>query len=298
VITLNPNESGAGGTGAPGAAEARNFSRRVASAAVLGPLAILTAYIGGWVFLLACLAAAGAILWEWTMLVLREPDPKVLVPGLAALLAAIALAGEGQAGGAAAMIAVGAALAGGVLAAWPRRYPATNPALWVAGGVLYAGAGLLGPALLRNDAEWGFPALLFLFAIVWATDISAYFVGRAAGGPLLWPRISPNKTWSGAVGGLAGGVAAGIVVAYASGVGRLAVGGVLALVLSVLAQGGDLLESAIKRRFGVKDAGSLIPGHGGVMDRLDGFLVAALAAALIGILHLGTAAPARGLLVW
>ena len=130
------------------------------------------------------------------------------------------------------------------------------------------------------------------------TDIFAYFAGRGVGGPLLWPAISPNKTWAGAVGGLAGGVAAGILVAYASGVSRPAVVGILALLLSVLAQGGDLLESAVKRRFGAKDAGNLIPGHGGVMDRLDGFLVAALAAALIGILHQGTMAPARGLLVW
>jgi len=164
--------------------------------------------------------------------------------------------------------------------------------------VFYAGAAMLGPAVLRNDAEWGFAALVFLFATVWLTDIFAYFAGRGVGGPLLWPAISPNKTWAGAVGGLAGGVAAGILVAYASGVERLAVVGVLALVLSVLAQGGDLLESVVKRRFGAKDAGNLIPGHGGVMDRLDGFLVAALAAALIGILHQGTVAPARGLLVW
>ena len=99
--------------------------------------------------------------------------------------------------------------------------------------------------------------------------------------------LSPNKTWSGAVGGLLGGVAAGIAVAYASGGPRAAVAGVLALILSIVAQAGDLFESAVKRRFGVKDASNLIPGHGGMMDRLDGFLVAALAAVLIGILRQG-----------
>ena len=297
-MTAPDQQSGAGGVVAPGAADTRNLSRRVASAAVLVPVGIATAYIGGWLFLLVCLAAAGAILWEWTSLVLRDPDPRVLVPGLGALIWAVFLAGESQAGGAAAMITIGALLAGGVLAAFPRRFPAPNRPFWAAAGVFYAGAAMLGPAVLRNDAEWGFAALLFLFATVWMTDIFAYFAGRAAGGPLLWPRISPNKTWAGAIGGLAGGVAAGILVAYASGVERLAVVGVLALVLSVLAQGGDLLESVVKRRFGAKDAGNLIPGHGGVMDRLDGFLVAALAAALIGILHQGTVAPARGLLVW
>ena len=128
----------------------------------------------------------------------------------------------------------------------------------------------------------------------------AYFVGRAVGGPLLWPRVSPKKTWAGALGGLIGGVAAGALVAYASGGPKPAAAAALALVLSIVAQGGDLFESAIKRRFGAKDASHLIPGHGGVMDRLDGFLVAALAAIVIGVLRqglvLGLAAPAQGLL--
>jgi phosphatidate cytidylyltransferase len=164
--------------------------------------------------------------------------------------------------------------------------------------VIYAGIVLLCPVLLRGDPDYGLRALFFLFAVVWATDIFAYLVGRSIGGPLLWPRLSPNKTWSGAIGGCLGGVAAGVAVAYASGGSRGAVAGVLALALSLVAQGGDLFESAIKRRFGVKDTGHLIPGHGGVMDRLDGFLVAALAAVLIGILRQGVAAPARGLLAW
>ena len=118
------------------------------------------------------------------------------------------------------------------------------------------------------------------------------------GGPLLWPSVSPKKTWSGAIGGLAGGVAAGVAVAYASGIGKLGIVGVMAFVLSVLAQAGDLFESAVKRRFGAKDSSQLIPGHGGLMDRLDGFLIAAFAALLIGILRQGMTAPARGLLVW
>ncbi len=196
------------------------------------------------------------------------------------------------------MIAIGAVLAGLVVAAWPRGYPASTSAVWAAGGVAYAGATLLGPALLRRDSEWGLTALLFLFATVWITDIFAFFCGRAIGGVLLWPRVSPNKTWAGAIGGLAGGVAAGVAVAYASGIGKLGMAAVMALLLSVLAQAGDLFESAVKRRFGAKDASRLIPGHGGLMDRLDGFLVAAFAALLIGILRQGTGAPARGLLVW
>jgi phosphatidate cytidylyltransferase len=177
-----------------------------------------------------------------------------------------------------------------------------NGAAWIAAGVIYAGLAFAGPVLLRNDPKLGLAALFFLFATVWATDILAYLVGRAVGGPLLWPSVSPKKTWSGACGGLAGGVAAGTLVAYASAGTAPLMAGILALVLSVAAQIGDLFESAVKRRFGAKDASGLIPGHGGVMDRLDGFLVAAAAAVVIAIVRhglvQGLAAPAQGLLVW
>jgi phosphatidate cytidylyltransferase len=152
--------------------------------------------------------------------------------------------------------------------------------------------------LLRRDPQWGFIGLLFLFATVWATDIFAFLCGRAVGGPLLWPSVSPNKTWAGAIGGLAGGIAAAVAVAYASGVRFAAAAGLMGLLLSILAQAGDLFESAVKRRFGAKDASRLIPGHGGLMDRLDGFLVAAFAALLIGIARQGMDAPARGFLLW
>ena len=298
MITRNRHEPDAGGKVAAGASEARNLTQRIASALVLAPIAIAAAYFGGWLFLGLCAIAAGLILWEWTSLVVRGADLRILAPGLAALLAAMALTKESQAGAAIGMVAIGAMLAGGAVAARPRRYPAANPAAWATAGVVYAGVALLGPAVLRGDPELGFAALLFLFAIVWATDICAYLAGRAIGGPLLWPALSPRKTWAGAIGGLVGGVAAGTLVAYASVGTRPAVAGVLALVLSIVTQGGDLFESAIKRRFGVKDASSLIPGHGGVMDRLDGLLAAALVAALIGSAHQGLAAPARGLLVW
>jgi phosphatidate cytidylyltransferase len=260
-------------------------------------------YAGGWLFLALCATAAAGILWEWTSLVSHRADARILAPGWAALLASMALIGVHQPNGAWAAVAIGAAAAGLIVAAWPqggRETPQAGlaSAFWAAGGVVYAGALLLAPALLRGDPQWGLTALLFLFANVWITDIFAYFCGRAIGGPLLWPRVSPKKTWSGAIGGLAGGVAASVAVAYASGVGKLGIVGVMALVLSVLAQAGDLFESAVKRRFGAKDASHLIPGHGGLMDRFDGFLVAALAALLIGMIRQGTAAPARGLLIW
>ncbi len=265
---------------------------------MLAPAAIAAAYIGGWLFLFLCALAAGIILWEWTSLAFRGTDARSFAPGLAALIMAMVLTGAGQAGAAIAAIAVGALSAGVLVAAWPSRQSGATSAYWAMGGVVYAGIVLIAPAQLRADRELGFVALVFLFAIVWATDIFAYLIGRATGGPLLWPALSPKKTWAGAFGGLAGGVAAGTAVAYASTGMAPAVGAALALVLSIVAQGGDLFESAVKRRFGAKDASGLIPGHGGVMDRLDGFLVAALVAVLIGWLHQGMAAPARGLLLW
>jgi phosphatidate cytidylyltransferase len=298
VIAPDQQRPGAAAAAAPSSAHARNFIWRAASAAVLGPVAIACTYVGGWLFLGLCALAAAAILWEWTSLMTRRTDLRMIVPGIAALLGAVVLVGEARGGTAIVTVAAGAMLAAGAVAAWPRASAAAHQTAWAAGGVIYAGVALLGPALLRDDPEDGLTALLFLFATVWATDIFAYLVGRAVGPPLLWPRLSPNKTWSGALGGLAGGVAAGTAVAYASGGTKPLIAAVLALVLSICSQAGDLFESAVKRRFGVKDSSSLIPGHGGVMDRLDGFLVAALAAVVIGIVRQGMAAPARGLLVW
>jgi phosphatidate cytidylyltransferase len=112
------------------------------------------------------------------------------------------------------------------------------------------------------------------------------------------PRVSPNKTWSGAIGGTLAGVAGGVLVASQAGVQGLAAVAIVAFILSVSSQAGDLVESAIKRQFSAKDASQLIPGHGGLMDRLDGFVAAATAGALIGVAHGGLGAPGRGLMVW
>ena len=277
---------------------ASNLTQRVASAAVLAPVTLAITYFGGWIFHVLCAVAAGGILWEWVSLASHRADPRVLTPGWFALLGAMVLIGLDVPVGGWAAVAMGAVVAGFVVAYLPRSTDEAAAPGWAAGGIIYAGALLIAPTMLRSDPQWGLIALLFLFANVWATDIFAYFCGRAIGGPLLWPRVSPNKTWAGAIGGLAGGVAASVAVAYASGVGKLGIVAVMACVLSVLAQAGDLFESAVKRHFGAKDASHLIPGHGGLMDRLDGFLVAALAALVIGMLHQGIAAPARGLLVW
>jgi phosphatidate cytidylyltransferase len=263
---------------------------RILSAAVLAPLALFTARLGGWPFVAFWTVAACGIMWEWRKIVARPDD----MFGIAGEFS-IALAG------ACALLGLGASMApfiglGAVVAGIGAR---TNPLrLWVTAGVLYAGSLLFACVMLREDPSHGFVAMILLFGVVWATDICGYFVGRLVGGPKLWARISPKKTWSGAIGGALGAIVAALAIArYAHLTNSLAIAR-LALLLSVVSQAGDLFESAFKRRFGVKDAGHVIPGHGGIMDRLDGFVAAAVVAVVIGITRGGFAAPARGLLVW
>jgi phosphatidate cytidylyltransferase len=168
----------------------------------------------------------------------------------------------------------------------------------VAGGMVYASALLMAAAILRSDVKYGFAAVVFLYVVVWGSDIGGFFAGRAFGGPKLAPAISPKKTWSGAIGGTVVAVAAAIGFASLFSLDKPLTIAVLALVLSIASQCGDLFESWFKRRFDAKDASGLIPGHGGVMDRLDGFIFAAVVAAIIGVARGGAEAPATGLLVW
>lgn len=241
MADANP-ASGRGDKRAPVPGVRSNLALRVASAAVLAPLALVTAYLGGWPFAAFWAIAAAAVLWEWNKLV--------------------------------------------------------TGTIWTLAGLIYAGIMLLAPVVLRADPNYGFFAIALLFAIVWTTDILGYFGGRAIGGPKLMPAVSPKKTWSGALVGTLGAMVAAIIVARWFGAAALLPVAGIAIILSVTAQFGDLLESWIKRRFGAKDASQIIPGHGGVMDRLDGFWAAALVASVIGIAHGGFDDAARGLLVW
>lgn len=266
-----------------------NLVLRVVSALVLAPVAVGAAWIGSWPFALFWLIAALLVLWEWIHLV-AGPGHKLMFSASGSALAVAALVEFRDRPVAAALLI---ALGGIAALVFARR----SHRVWVLGGIGYAGVMLLGPLLLRVDPDYGFLAIVLLFAVVWATDIVAYFAGRAIGGPLLCPAISPKKTWSGAAGGAVGAMCAAVAMAHLFDANRH-VFAILGLLLSVVAQLGDLLESWIKRRFGAKDASHLIPGHGGVMDRLDGFWTAAFVAGLIGLTRGGLHNAALGLLIW
>jgi phosphatidate cytidylyltransferase len=266
------------------------FGKRLASAIVMAALAILAVAAGGWPFVMFWAAAAVGVFWEWSTMVAGGGSVAARTAGVAALVLAAVAVGVGQLYVALAALAAGSA---GVAGASAPRLRA-----WGAAGVAYGGVALLAPVVLRRDPTFGLVAILFLFAVVWSTDVFGYFVGRAIGGPRLAPPVSPNKTWAGACGGALGAIAAGVAVALVSGGMALPAAAAVAFALSVASQAGDLFESAVKRRFGVKDASHVIPGHGGLMDRLDGFIAASGVAALIGIMRAGADAPAGGFLLW
>lgn len=282
---MRPDERPAGAFSDP------DLKKRVLSALVLIPIAIFTAWLGDWPFALLWLFGAALVLREWNRLVLPGAPMSLYAGELAALTVALGLERYFLNPGFA-MVALGAG-AGVALALSPQ-----GRSRWAIAGLLYAAAVVLGPTILRDDNNLGFVAILWLFAVVWGTDVAAYFAGRSIGGPKLWPQLSPKKTWSGFIGGTLIGTAIALLVVKMAGL-QLSVG--LALTtwgIAALSQGGDLFESSVKRRFAAKDAGSIIPGHGGVMDRLDGFLVAAVAAAALGLMRGGVGNPAAGVLVW
>lgn len=289
MLNIGPVSS-PGDAGSPTSAPVYNLLLRIASAMVLAPLALLVAWLGGWPFALFWGIAAVAVLWEWITLVAGRRHPLMLLSGGAAIAVAGTLAWRARPLTAVLLIGLGA-LAAAIFAPRERRG-------WITAGIGYAGLMLLAPVLLRADPTYGFSAVALLFAIVWSTDIVAYFAGRALGGPKLSPTVSPKKTWSGAVAGALGAMVAAVGVAGFLGALDKGTIALVAVFLSVVAQLGDLLESWVKRRFGAKDASRLIPGHGGVMDRLDGFWAAALAGCLVGLLRGGFDNAARGLLVW
>lgn len=268
-----------------------DFRPRLCSALILAPIVLLAAGFGGWPFGVLVAAAALTIVWEWLRMVEAKPQSALLIVGAATLIGAMLMLAIRPPPVAMAIVILGAIASALVARSNPVRRS------WAPFGVIYAGALALPALILREDATLGLISLVWLLAVVWCTDIAAYFCGRLIGGPKLWPRVSPNKTWSGALGGTVFGMLAGMATLYGAGVHSALLAAPVALLASVASQGGDLFESAMKRRFGVKDSSRLIPGHGGLMDRLDGFIAAAALALLIGLLR-DPGAPAHGLLLW
>ncbi|CDZ72182.1 Phosphatidate cytidylyltransferase [Neorhizobium galegae bv. orientalis] len=255
------------------------LKRRIASAVVLAVVVLTATWYGGLAFRIVAAAMAVLIYYEWSTITrAAERDFRANAFGWVAifLIAIDLVVDEGE---------LSVPILGGAIVTALLLVLLRKGSWWLPGGILYAGLSGISLAAIRAEDQAGFVATLFIFAVVWATDILAYFVGRALKGPKLAPRISPGKTWSGAIGGTVSGVIASSALTL--GVfSRLSIWTVaIAFLLSVASQIGDLFESFIKRRFGVKDSSHLIPGHGGVMDRVDGLVFACFAAFLLTLVY-------------
>jgi phosphatidate cytidylyltransferase len=260
-----------------------NLPRRILSAVVLAPLPIAAVWFGSpWLPLLAA-AAVALLAWEWRRLCGRGDFGASGVALAAVVLAVVGTAGFGPAA-AAVVIAV---LGGGIVFLTARRR-GDGVAGWTAFGALWIGLPVSSLLWLAREEPMSRATLFWVFALVWATDTGAYLAGRTFGGPRLAPRWSPNKTWAGLAGGIAGAAAVGWVSARLLGHFPVYPLVLLSAALAIVEQFGDLAESVAKRRFGVKDSSGLIPGHGGLFDRIDGLLAVLPAVALLTLIGGGS----------
>jgi phosphatidate cytidylyltransferase len=265
------------------------LATRVASALVLAALAIGAALVSPWTFLLLVIAASCVIAWEWGRLTRGDGSDRIAAVqmiGVALALTFVALGRPAFALGALGLTALGIAAASA----------GAQSLSWALAGLAYAA--LPGAALvwLRSDAALGAVAVIYLLAVASTADTAAYAAGRLIGGPKLAPRVSPNKTWSGFAAGLLAPALVGVAFAAYLGGTSAASLAFVSVALALACQMGDLIESAAKRRFGTKDMSALIPGHGGLLDRIDSLLLAAVLAATIALRD--PANPASGLLIW
>jgi phosphatidate cytidylyltransferase len=283
-----------------------NLQKRTLSAAVLLPVVIAAIYFGHPYFTLLIAVFAGAAAWEWSRVIVqdfRPGRPAIPVPlaparpwlipsvlSIATTVATVFLVGFETNidwvtvfGLGLVVVILGTAIARlklfGVLSAGgPRHF-----AKWFTYGTAYAALPAAALVSLRSDAEFGTATLVWIIALVVAADTGGYLVGRTVGGPKLAPRISPNKTWSGLGGAVAGAALVGLLTAFILNHTNVLVLTLISAVIGLLEQGGDLVESAFKRHFGVKDTSQIIPGHGGVLDRVDGLLAVAVAVLVINL---------------
>ncbi len=248
---------------------------RALSAVILAPVTLALTWAGGFWFAGLALVGVLIVYWEWCSIILGDTQRPAVLAGYAFLLFL----------GYAYIQAQPLWIAGALIAGAAVLYGAggfDRISRWISEGYIYAGLTFVSLLALREGDE-GLFFIIYLFLVVWGTDVAAYICGRSFGGPKLWPAVSPNKTWSGAIGG--------VVFASLLGMGFVAlVGGTqliwalgLAIMLSAVSQLGDLFESSMKRRFQVKDSSRLIPGHGGLLDRVDGLVAAAVFSYVIGV---------------
>jgi phosphatidate cytidylyltransferase len=266
---------------------------RVNSALVLVAIALALTYASPQAFAVLITVFIAAMAWEWGRLVRGKGFDFVFGLQLAATAIASWTTVNGCPG-CALIIVIGGTAAIFLVRA---QSEGVREAWWSAAGVYYAGFPAIALIWIRGDAAFGWLAILYIFAIVWTTDTAAYFFGRAIGGPKLAPSISPKKTWSGFLGGALSAALVGWGFAWWMGGTSAIKLAMLSFALAMASQLGDLGESAMKRVFGTKDSSGLIPGHGGVLDRIDGLIFVAVAAALIGW-ALDPAQPGRALLLW
>lgn len=274
---------------APRGRVGKDLLPRLISGVVMAGVALGLTWAGFLPFAAMILLVSCIVAWEWGRVVRGVEFDATMAAHVAAVVAAVALVTMDLVGLALLALLIGAIL----VALLAMGHHAAVSAL----GVAFAGLPAVALIWLRADPNFGLLAVLYVMVIVVVTDTAAYFSGRLIGGPRLWPRISPNKTWAGLAGAVIASAVAGFLYAQAvtgAHPERLALlGGIVA----VVAQAGDLAESALKRRFGAKDASNIIPGHGGVMDRIDGLVTASVFAAIFAAI-INVMEPARALLQW
>ncbi len=262
---------------------------RLLSALVLIIATATALYVGSYFFAAVVGAVFAGAYREWETMVTRtrlQPVGMVLIALVA--LSSIAFPLFGILGSVLVMAAAcGVAIAFGGEGVW-----------WRCAGIVFFGLVVVAALAMRGDAPIGILAGVYLGTVVWMTDSAAFFAGRQIGGEKLAPDISPSKTWSGALGGLVLGSVSGLLVWVIFTDSPWWIGLAFSIVISLLGQIGDLTESAIKRHFRVKDSGDIIPGHGGLMDRLDSLTFGVLFVLVVGVLHSGFGAVAQGLLYW
>ena len=254
---------------------------RLVSAAILAPLAVGLAYGGTWYFGVLVAAVACLALYEWLSMVRAGHSTLIPLMGLIVVSLITIISGS---------VLVSILLLLMISFLFLVLSPTVNTKYaWIALGIIYIGMPCIALVWLRTNDQYGLESVLMIFGIVWATDAGAFVVGSIVGGPRLAPRVSPLKTWSGAFGGIICGVSIGVCIGLLLGLppiraAFLAILGVCVL-LSIFGQLGDLFESILKRRFNVKNSGVVIPGHGGVLDRIDSLLFVAPSAACIAVIR-------------